>query len=320
MKLSRRKNPSSTPVGPWIPIAIALLVGALLGRLSLESGSSLESHPLLVGHEASSAMSGLARSSESFLTTVKYLYGKYGKEIADFRPEMRTWCQKTNSCKFTDLEAEMLYMLVREEKPQRVFEMAPNKGYSSHWILHALHLNDETSRLDSFDLHDASVKPMKDSFRARWKFTQGDYEELLAQGILDMSHYDFIFIDALHTEEFSRGYCQKILNRHAKRGTTVAIHDIVADELGGGRESAEVYRFMAFAATRISHVFTMSRYLMPSLNFPLEHAVQKINEIRASHGIIKPCQKGDCSDPLYDVLYFVNGDAPTIFFKLDPPL
>ena len=74
-----------------------------------------------------------------FFSALQDLYYKYGSEIAELRPAMKSWCEITKSCKFTDYEAEMLYMLIREYKPQNVFEMAPNRGYSSHWILHALH-------------------------------------------------------------------------------------------------------------------------------------------------------------------------------------
>ena len=55
--------------------------------------------------------------------------------------KMRVWCERVKSCKFCDVEAEMLYMLVRKWRPNNVFEMAPNKGYSSHFILSALAAN-----------------------------------------------------------------------------------------------------------------------------------------------------------------------------------
>jgi predicted O-methyltransferase YrrM len=271
---------------------------------------------------------------ETFLSTLEELYAKYGSEIAAFRPVMRTWCQTlSQSCKFCDTEAEMLYMLIREIKPKNVFEMAPNRGYSSHWILQALVSNNE-GHLYSYDIHDASIRFMKNpEFVKRWTFTLGDYRDLLKRGTLDLQMFDFIFIDALHTEEFSREYCQKILHPiYTQPEVFVAIHDIVADPFGGGRESSEVYKFLAFATDRIvpGTVFTMSLYVMPNLNAPIvppslqEHkspdkhnsAVQLVNEIRAKYGVIQPCREEQCSNPLHDVVYFENGDSPTIFFAL----
>ena len=114
--------------------------------------------------------------------------------------------------------------------------MAPNKGFSSNWILHALHRNDENSKLHYFDIHDASVKNLDDRFRSHWVFTKGDYIELYGKGNLDMEKFDFLSIDAIHKNQFSCGYCQHLLSKH-KVKAIVAIHDIVAEKRGGGRES-----------------------------------------------------------------------------------
>jgi len=249
------------------------------------------------------------------MNTMSHLYGKYGAEIVAFRPAMKSWCESTDSCKFTDYEVEMVYMLIREYKPQRVFEMAPNKGYSSHWILKALHTNDRTSKLYSYDIHDRSVENMSKQLKHRWEFTLGDYEELLKSGQLDMSGFDFIFIDALHTEEFSRGYCSKLLHPHKNRAI-VAIHDIVADKFGGGRESSEVYKYLAFA-NNTKHVFTVSRFAMPTLLDPVLNAVEQLNKIRATNKIVAPCKDDNCKNALYDPLYFQNNDAPTLFFQVN---
>lgn len=257
----------------------------------------------------------LLSQPQTFFPTVTALYERYGKEIAAFRPEMRAWCQKTDSCKFCDYEAEMLYLLVRDTKPQKVFEMAPNRGYSSHWILKALTMNDETSKLHSFDIHDNSVKYMTERFHRRWTFTKGDYAALLRTGELQLAGFDFLFIDALHEEEFSRGYCRDILDAHRERAV-VAIHDIVANKLGGGRESAEVYKWMAYATHKVRSVFTMSPFVAPNMNFPMVDYVEKLNELRVRMGIIVPCAP-TCNDSRHDVLYFEQGDSPAIFFELN---
>ena len=255
---------------------------------------------------------------DTFIDQLDELYHKYGAEIAAYRPKMRKWCEVTKSCKFGDYEAEMLYMLVREHKPQNVFEMAPNKGYSSHWILKALHLNDNTSKLHSFDIHARSVPHMDETYKPRWVFTLGDYANLYDEGKLDMDKFDFIFIDALHETEFARGYCRRLLANHKRKNTVVAIHDIVADTQGGGRESEEVYKYLAMAGNA-QNVFTMSRFAMPNnLYTPQTKKVLPIiNHIRADMGIVKPCADARCASHDHDYLYFENNDAPTIFFTLN---
>jgi len=259
----------------------------------------------------------LLSNPNTFSDEYARLYNKYGAEIAEYRPVMRKWCQTTKSCKFGDYEAEMLYMLVREHKPENVFEMAPNRGYSSHWILKALHLNDSTAKLHSFDIHKASVGFMNEEFKARWVFTLGDYSKLHDEGKLDMDKFDFLFIDALHEPEFARGYCKRLFDSHKKKSTVVAIHDIVANTMGGGRESEEVYKYLAFAGNA-QNVFSVSRFVMPnSLYKPqTKKVLPRINTIRANKGIVKPCTS-DCDRWDHDYLYFENNDAPTIFFTLN---
>lgn len=254
---------------------------------------------------------------ETFFEMLDALYHKYGAEIAEYRPVMRKWCEATDSCKFGDYEVEMLYMLVREHKPQNVFEMAPNRGYSSHWILKALHLNDDTSKLHSFDIHAASTKYMNEKFKPRWNFTLGDYAKIYDEGSLDMDKFDFIFVDALHETDFARGYCRRLFANHKRKSTVVAIHDIVANKDGGGRESAEVYRYLAMAGNA-QNVFTFSRFAMPNLLYKpqTQKILPLVNQIRADMGIVKPCGK-ECGRHNHDLLYFDNNDSPTIFFTLN---
>lgn len=266
-------------------------------------------------HDSSIPILKALSDRSTFLKTVIELYNSYGSEVRSYRPVMRQWCNRTNSCKFTDFEVEMLYMLLREIKPQRVFEMAPNKGFSTHWILEALSRNDDTSKLYSYDIHNRSLKYMNNKFKDRWIFTLGDYQDLLKAGKLDMDGFDFIFIDALHTEEFSRGYCRNLL-LPLRKIVVVAIHDIVADEFGGGRESSEVYKYIAFAKN-VQNVFTVSQFGMPSILTPLENAVEMLHAIRASHKIVVPCQGDSCRQAVHDPLYFENNESPTLFFQLN---
>ncbi|KAL7573667.1 hypothetical protein ACA910_008354 [Epithemia clementina (nom. ined.)] len=314
----RDKNRKGYSLDTPLRIAITSVIVWMGYRVFFSSNSECVTTSTLLREAISgidTVMSRLSRE-QSFLPKVDALYEKYGHEIAAYRPTMREWCEKTKSCKFCDLEVEMLYLLIRETKPRRVFEMAPNRGYSTHWILKALYEN-KIGELHSFDLHDSCVEHMQaPDHEKRWKFTLGDYQDLLKSGELVMKDYDFIFIDALHTEEFSRGYCRNLLAPYKTTKAIVAIHDIVADRSGGGRESAEVYKYLAFAPNA-KNIFTMSKFLMPSYAFPLENGLSEVNRIRAAQRIVKPCPEGDKCDQLHDPLYFDNDSNPTIFFQLN---
>jgi hypothetical protein len=134
-----------------------------------------------------------------------------------------------------------------------------------------------------------------------------------------MEKFDFLFIDALHEPEFSRGYCSRLFANHRRSNTVVAIHDIVADSSGGGRESEEVYKFLAMAENA-QNIFTISRFAMPnSLYKPqTEQVLPVLNQVRVDMGIVRPCaDASECTRHDHDNLYFENNDAPTIFFTLN---
>ena len=132
-----------------------------------------------------------------------------------------------------------------------------------------------------------------------------------------MDKFDFIFVDALHETDFARWYCRRLFANHKRKSTVVAIHDIVANKDGGGRESAEVYKYLAMAGNA-QNVFTFSRFAMPNLLYKpqTQKILPLVNQIRADMGIVKPCGK-ECGRHNHDLLYFDNNDAPTIFFTLN---
>ena len=253
-----------------------------------------------------------------FFTKISELYKKYGNEIATFRPQMRKYCEEVQNCKFCDYEAEMLYMLIREYKPQRVFELvSPGMlGYTSHWILHALHENDNTSKLHSFGIHPNVRKHIGNSkYKSRFKGTQGDYGKQFDAGLIVMDQYDFILIDASTNPSFVEGYCKRLLGPH-KRKALVAVHDIVSNNMSTGGPSI-LFRHI-LENKRIHNIFTVSSKFMPNIAQPIDGAVTKLNLIRAEAGIVKPCSDpSSCDDPSHDHLYITQNDSPTLFFELN---
>lgn len=154
-----------------------------------------------------------------------------------------------------------------------------------------------------------------------------------------MGKYDFILIDGLLEEEFTRGYCKRLLSNRKKK-TVVAIHNIVNTRTGGSKESSEVvYKYIALD-NKVHNVFTMSPFAMPSMLYDKRalEIVPKLNKMRANLGIVKKCTEGcdgilnnvranlgipiectdySCGSALHDALYFKNGDATTIFFEIN---
>jgi hypothetical protein len=104
--------------------------------------------------------------------------------------------------------------------------------------------------------------------------SRGILPGLLKSGKLSMGKFDFIFIDTLHTKEFSIGYCLDIFNPHTQN-VIVAINDIFADATRGSSVPAIVYKFLAMAASCVTNFFTMSLFVMPNLNFLLTNARAK---------------------------------------------
>jgi predicted O-methyltransferase YrrM len=277
-------------------------------------------------------------SSETFLPTLEYLYRLYGNEIAEHRKIMREWCLSSKKCKFCDLEVEMLYMLIREIQPKRIFEMSPDKGYTTMWILRALQLNEQVGHLTSVDIHDKSLKFIPDSYRDHWTFYMDDFEIAINKNHINISDFDFILIDAMHSNEFAKRYIDVVLKAHQKP-VAVVIHDIINDGYGeeGGWEALEVYKYLAFAGVAVvgetvgvgdvTNIFTMSPKSCPNPLSVLPNCLQKINTIRSKVGVTKPCDdntenSASCSDESFDLLYtnkpeWVGTSNPAIFFALN---
>ena len=121
-----------------------------------------------------------------------------------------------------DLEAEITYLLLRDFCSGSVFEMSPNAGWSTTWILSALRDNGETGHLQSHDIHArrrcfVPEHPLKN----KWELVLGDAKE----AVNDVSGFDFFFIDSDHSREFTEWYVDHILSKVKPRGM-VCVPDI----------------------------------------------------------------------------------------------
>lgn len=89
---------------------------------------------------------------------LRTLWEKYADELSNLSSRLAIKFQEINgsglSAAFGDLEGELLYILVRELKPDLIFEISPNSGYSTNYILAALTRN-EKGRVESFEIIEA---------------------------------------------------------------------------------------------------------------------------------------------------------------------
>lgn len=128
---------------------------------------------------------------------------------------------QSTTAQFDDIEAETTYLLLRSLRPEQVVEVSPHGGWSTSWILNALHDNEHGS-VRSFDLIDASLaKVPQDLSEGRHEFVQGDVRTSchLPESI------DFLLLDSDHSAAFGRWACENLFPR-VRSGGCVAVHDV----------------------------------------------------------------------------------------------
>ena len=126
---------------------------------------------------------------------------------------------KGHGTAFGDIEGELLYMLVRESRPSTVFEISPDCGWSTNYILAGLNANNK-GLLHTFEL--APKKRGKTTSevilnnqvvgydRSRISIHIGDAVEHVPRVI---EKIDFILIDSCHDEWFADWYINTVFPR-----------------------------------------------------------------------------------------------------------
>ena len=189
------------------------------------------------------------------------LYRKYQDELSELSerllPVFHAMQRKGFLTTFGDIEGEVLYMLIREKRPKILFEISPNAGWSTNYLLGALTKNQEGA-LHSFDiLERMGGWPTEEVIRgnqcAAWdqKHLQiyiGDARERVNEvpGAID-----FLLIDSCHTDWFAEWYTTKLFPR--VRGM-IAIQDIMFFDR---MESSTEARFIQEWLERGKIAFTM---------------------------------------------------------------
>lgn len=187
------------------------------------------------------------------LNTIISLYEKYANELKTIKQEINVFYNEVLHARggLDDIEAEITYMLVRENEPKKILEVSPCFGYSTYWILKALELNG-IGRLYSYDLINDSKNNIPDKFSSFWNFEVGDVQ---TKNLDD--DYDFVFWDSEHnSESFTLWYLEKL--KRFNKDTIICIHDIFSPELFNDTNNKEISYVLEFIAYNKYNYFTAS--------------------------------------------------------------
>lgn len=158
------------------------------------------------------------------------LYRTYRDELTELTQRMaaqrRAMLARGLSADFSDRESELLYLLVRELRPETVVEISPCHGYSTNYLVAALHANGR-GRLHSYELPGSVAgRPVEDVIRE--SLLEGLPQSLLAVHLgdvrdADVPAADLLLIDSSHEDHFAAW----LLTTQVPRARVVVQHDLV---------------------------------------------------------------------------------------------
>jgi predicted O-methyltransferase YrrM len=163
------------------------------------------------------------------------LWRKYHAELVEFSEaysrKYRSVTAAGFSAVFGDVEGELLYILVRELKPELIYEISPNSGCSTNYLLAAVTRNGN-GRVEGFEIESSfNGIPTRDAIAAnqvelcdfgKYNLNVGDARRTVLEK-LKLQTPDFCLIDSWHEDIFAEFYVHQLLPR--VRGT-VLVQDI----------------------------------------------------------------------------------------------
>ncbi|MEO5358649.1 MAG: class I SAM-dependent methyltransferase [Nitrospirae bacterium YQR-1] len=199
---------------------------------------------------------------KSGFDALRGLYEKYAEELVSLsvlsHGVYNNFLSKGYGATFADVESEILYMLVRSYKPKVVFEVSPDCGYSTHYILQALTKNNYGD-LYSFELSKTirgipteeviSAVQHPSSDLNRLHVIIGDARlKTLQTGLTP----DLVFIDSCHEDYFAEWYIKCLL---ALCKGPALIHDIMYPKGTPEFSSESYYVQLQLLKMKCPHVF-----------------------------------------------------------------
>lgn len=161
---------------------------------------------------------------------VKALYAKYEEELScETLSAMKQSAEGEHDGALSRVDAELVYMLVRELGARKAIEFSPNYGYSTAFVAAALKQNQPEYTFATFDLElYRSFLERMQRFNLQALFTQGDALTNVPLYLVEndlVGKIDFCFIDSDHSYDFARRYCVEILPLLGER-CVYFIHDM----------------------------------------------------------------------------------------------
>ncbi len=146
------------------------------------------------------------------------------KAAKEFSTRTKDPSRSTIKCvgQIGQVEASMLYILLRETQPKAVLEIGALCGSSTRWMLSALRRN-KKGTLFTYDLHPFALDFIGE--QSNWKFFVKDVLQEAVHDSNFVNRFDVLFIDALHTNKFADSYT-RVLLANSKKSHSVFVHDI----------------------------------------------------------------------------------------------
>ncbi|MBF0466445.1 MAG: hypothetical protein HQK88_15085 [Nitrospirae bacterium] len=194
--------------------------------------------------------------------TLRGLYEDYHSELVslcDISGDVyNTFLSKGYGATFSDVESEVLYMLIRRFKPEVVFEVSPDCGYSTHYILQALTKNNH-GECYSFELS-KTIRgiPTEDAI-CGVQHKSSDLNRLhviigdARLNTLKMNvSPNFVFIDSCHDDYFAEWYIKSLFPQCSG---PALIHDIMCPKGTPEFSTESYYVENQLIKTKCPHVF-----------------------------------------------------------------
>ncbi|HZL59500.1 MAG TPA: class I SAM-dependent methyltransferase [Stellaceae bacterium] len=211
------------------------------------------------------------------------LYSKYQSELVELTRELAPLRERMLAegygADFGDMEAEILYMLLREARPDKIAEISPCHGYSTNYILAALTRNN-FGRVFSFEITKETNGKPTEVVIAENLLSRLDRSRLVLHVgdaiTADIPDVDFLFIDSAHEAWFAAWYLKNLV----PRTKLCFVHDIVVRDptttalipkapITGIRESFFLLHALSVAKTPIAAVADIEHGIAPALRSAL---------------------------------------------------
>ncbi len=197
------------------------------------------------------------------------LYQKYDAELRALASRLRVLYHAMQRqgyhTAFSDVEGEILYMLVRERRPEVAFEISPCAGWSTNYLLAGLTANG-TGVLHSFELSPIiNRRATEDVIRGN-QLPESDQRRLVIH-IGDATQtaesvpgtIDLLLLDSCHEAWFAKWYIDTLLPR--VQGP-VMVQDIAfTDRLESSSEASYVWSWILASRLEVALVGRIEREL-----------------------------------------------------------